>query len=1585
MVRRILLLIISAIISISLLASCSIGNGGSDGDSGSGSSGGGSGTQGDGGSTDNGSGDSGNSGNGSGDTPTRGGLLASGSTVTLVTQQGYAKSSEYTALKSALEGLEGLTVRESDDSSAPTSGEIIYGPTTRQLSKSAYKRLARLDSSENEELVGYVIYSDGRSVAIAFDEAVYSLSAAECVACEKFSDEYIGNSSELNTGVVASDSFDYIEYRAALDAKETEARWEELRELVFADLSENLSDKIEAAGESAYYLTEDIIDALKVHYSIFSDDAISWFANLYDPDTGGFYYSNSGRDTVQYAPDLESTRQILSFIQSVGMLKSIGDRPSDVVPEHIAEDIVRWVKGLQHENGYFYHPQWGKELTDQYLSRRGRDLQWGVQILGRFGYKPTYDTPLGDKGDGMDVDGKPISDAPVSYKRATVRLGTSSAVMVSRVNSSASAVLALPSHMRSREAFEAYLMTLRIEADSYEVGNTLESQSKQIYNADKVLRDNGADYSLCDILKEWLDSKQNPETGLWTVYNEVDYDGVNGLLKVSGAYNGIQREIPNAVKGIRAAIETITDPGDPITVCYVLNPWYAIVNVMNNIKNYGAAEGKEALEEQFAELRAEMLLSYPELIRVTTEKSVMFLKTDGSFSYLQKSSGPTSQGLPVAVMDTNEGDVNATTIFIIGITHHIFEILEQELIPIYTESDRLRWVSILESLGTIIKDPVKVIEPVDFGGYDEGTVPDEVTYNKVLSDADISVQRIMRDGVEESVLALKTVPNSNETLRFTLLDSAFSFNAVTFEADMMFKAGQGSGSFDCFFRNGSGADVFRFLFDYSDSSVSVRSIDNFNTVRVASTGEWFRLRLDYSLTDIDYDRDGTVDLLVKVFVNGEHLATGYYPYNGNYASTKNVQGLRFFSWGAADTTVYFDNLVFMQSTVEIDKGPETNPEDTQATRTFEHSSEESYPNRIIPSLGSGTLTFPKVKRGTDTRVLALTTPKGSQDALTFGITRKEASFNAVAIDTFINITPTEGGGAFELEFLAGTQTAHKIILEYDTEGILYATTSKDYSKVKIGECGDWIKLRIEYSSTGHDYDGDGDEEILSKLYVGSRLKATAYAPFSSAIATRNITHVKITSWASTAAAVYLDNLTVEQTTVKIDEKADIESPEDTENPENSSETLTYDGSVGANLPSAVQGTLSSTGSLSAEIVESKEGNADKALAFVTPAGNIDKLLFALTKTHESANTVIFSTDLKIFNTSHDNYLYMYLKDSEGNIAHKIILGDSASTTNIFVQDQYLNGSGTGRTYNAVIVPEGVGKWWNMRLEYADSEDGIVFKFYVDGTLAVSSTIPYDANNVVSAKDISTLELESYQSRGFTAYFNNTSFRQLEYIDPNKLPDGLSAATTHPTANSLGNSFTVNAPTVGFIGETTDKVVTLQGTYGQKKAILKIDENTEAEENADILELNMRLKLAWGSNSTSAEFFNLILADKDGKAAFNMVFRLTSTSGNLGIVARTASGALASKTFLAGANGTEFDLKITYALTGADSLEVKVYCNGTLSMTYTTPYDSGVYIDEGDISSAYIVFNGRNTNAHTVNGTAEVSYVTFGKVKSEVTE
>ena len=52
--------------------------------------------------------------------------------------------------------------------------------------------------------------------------------------------------------------------------------------------------------------------------------------------------------------------------------------------------------------------------------------------------------------------------------------------------------------------------------------------------------------------------------------------------------------------------------------------------------------------------------------------------------------------MPVAIPNSNEGDVNATMICISAIPNHIFGYLEIDSVPIYTESDRMRLVNILQ-------------------------------------------------------------------------------------------------------------------------------------------------------------------------------------------------------------------------------------------------------------------------------------------------------------------------------------------------------------------------------------------------------------------------------------------------------------------------------------------------------------------------------------------------------------------------------------------------------------------------------------------------------------------------------------------------------------------------------------------------------------------------------------------------------------------------------------------------------------------------------------------------------------------------
>ena len=52
-------------------------------------------------------------------------------------------------------------------------------------------------------------------------------------------------------------------------------------------------------------------DAVRDFTGIYTDGIYKWLAGLWDGEIGGFYYSNSARDTDGYLPDIESTAQAI--------------------------------------------------------------------------------------------------------------------------------------------------------------------------------------------------------------------------------------------------------------------------------------------------------------------------------------------------------------------------------------------------------------------------------------------------------------------------------------------------------------------------------------------------------------------------------------------------------------------------------------------------------------------------------------------------------------------------------------------------------------------------------------------------------------------------------------------------------------------------------------------------------------------------------------------------------------------------------------------------------------------------------------------------------------------------------------------------------------------------------------------------------------------------------------------------------------------------------------------------------------------------------------------------------------------------
>ena len=613
-------------------------------------------------------------------------IYKSGSKLNLVYDVEKTDSENAATIMYVLGDILGQNLTVTTPDSAVAEHEIVVGRTDREISKTAYRLLGKIEEKE-EYYVSYLIYSDGKSVAIAYDDEYFGINVAEEEATKYFAENIaVSGTLVLEKGTVHCMNYDPIAWQEAIDEIEYEEQWKRIER----DFAKRTSP--EKAAE--------IVQAFKNMYADYSDGVVSWIANLYDPVIGGFYYSNSARNTEGFLPDLESTYQLLGLPVAIGMTE--GKSVAEFYPEEVGEAIVRWVKSLQdEESGYFYHPQWGKSFTDQIPNRRGRDLQWAERLLAYFGAKPTYDTPGGVKGDGILPDGESVLPAA---SMLTGRLSTSLAVAVSKIIPADYDDSNVTAHLRSEKAFRDYLAGLDINGNSYTVGNLLESQATQIVARDKVLASRGETYRLSDILHKWLNDHQNSKTGLWTLDGSVNYSSVNGLLKIGSTYNKIGKEIPNIIPALGSAIACTVSDATPNHICDVLNPLYAIAEIKTNINKYYSGD-KASLQTQLDNANKRLLESAVEIIEVTHAKVSLFRKQDGSYSYYPEQTAASSQGATVALVNTNEGDANTANIALAAIPGHLFSALGVSDKPErYTKADGVRYLAILSELGEIVKD-----------------------------------------------------------------------------------------------------------------------------------------------------------------------------------------------------------------------------------------------------------------------------------------------------------------------------------------------------------------------------------------------------------------------------------------------------------------------------------------------------------------------------------------------------------------------------------------------------------------------------------------------------------------------------------------------------------------------------------------------------------------------------------------------------------------------------------------------------------------------------------------------------------------
>ena len=749
-------------------------------------------------------------------------------------------------------------------SEADAELEIVLGRSERAVSQSAYRVVDKMDRADLE--IVYAIYSDGESVALAFDGDVYGSTCGENVVVDEYIELISDSDLSLSQGVACEGRVDLIEWQSAKDEIARNEKWAQV-----------------AAGIGGE-LGEDIVEACKNYYSMFSSDLVVWLANLYDLEMGAFYYSNSGRNTIGFGPDIESTQQALDFLAATGVFSGIGSSANNI-PDWMKQALLSWLKPLQDPNGYFYHPQWTKADVDSHLSRRGRDLDRAVALLKICGAKPTYDTITGVKGDYTLLDGTKVDsngNILVSKVALTSPLDTSVATAVSKVALTASDDSLITPILRTEQNFRDYLASLDIRADSYTVGNELTSQAEQFKNREAQLRASGAGWSIARILEDWLLENQNPENGLWYFIDKSDpnysiYDGVNGLLKISGIYNVLGIEFNYPLKAIESAIEGIYTDEIAETVCYPYNTWFAVDNIMTNVMKFSA--DKTAAAAKLEEIKQELLNDAPNSISHTREKVSTFLKNDGSFSYMPNMTAANSQGMPVAIPETNEGDVNATTICAYGTHGYMFYVLDIDAPDPFGLAEYYLFMYTLENLGTIVKSPIPIAEkdPVTFEGDEIGKKSDFVDY-PVSSTGTFTVESDPRDNkTSKKILDFDSKTGGWDAIRVPN-ETAVKTSCSVFEGEFCVVGGTSGYNSQILLENiyMLGLKINRnkvSIFDSSSAQSSSR-IDNDYGLKV-NVGEWWKLRVEYYNGDHDTVR-------IKVYINDTlaWVTDNYYDHGG---------------------------------------------------------------------------------------------------------------------------------------------------------------------------------------------------------------------------------------------------------------------------------------------------------------------------------------------------------------------------------------------------------------------------------------------------------------------------------------------------------------------------------------------------------------------------------------------------------------------------------------------------------------------------------------------------------------------------------
>ena len=756
----------------------------------------------------------------------------------------------------------GLDVKRVTDVVEQKGSEIAIGSTNRAASVLALEKISGADPNG----VAYSIcYKDGVLAIVAVNEFSYA------EAMKVYASLISGGELKVNA--------DY----SCFVSKTMQQFYDELYAASRAEAMNRFEHRFD---EVADLLPKNGVNALRALYDLYDEDVVRWMAGLWDDATGAFYYSNSALAYEGFAPDLESTRQALAIIKNTGFVDGYNLNGNSnealraALPDEMEAKIVAWVQSLQSdEDGYFYHPQWDKASD----ARRGRDLDWAIEVFGMLNSKPLYPTAL-DRLSGA---------RPTSTVKAVAKVV---------------AAQGLPAHLQSEEAFIAYLDSFDIKANSHTSGHNIASQSSQIKAAGLI--DVACDYF--DNIQEEIRAEQIekglPLNGLWQL--ETNVTSVTGLYKLGGIYNTADRVIKYSDDQIKACIECIlsytTDDEGLSDIIYVFNPWAAMNVAFNSIRRSIGAEDSLYTEADLNDGYALVRENAEEMIAIAAGNLYVFKKPDGGFSYYRDYSSPTTQGASVS-MGLAEGDYNATNIAIHSIPGMITNCLGVAAIPRFNSEDLDLLLEDIASAGEITKIELDYSLSDNFDDLSEGDLP--------LGYSGFEPVAMPSDSNENNKALLLSSPSGANVSAGIILGFENSFSAAYYEMDMMVGKDTNGYTHQIYFQGDSSTEkMYLITIKVAGGIVSIDDASsNEGGAIVTQTGisfpveEWHNLRWEvYTFTD----EMGEKSIKTKIFFDGRFVAISdnYWGKEKGAAPVINMNKMNYFTLKSPASELYIDNV-----------------------------------------------------------------------------------------------------------------------------------------------------------------------------------------------------------------------------------------------------------------------------------------------------------------------------------------------------------------------------------------------------------------------------------------------------------------------------------------------------------------------------------------------------------------------------------------------------------------------------------------------------------------------------------------------------